>query len=247
MPSQNLEQQNSNLPDLPAAPAMDFDARDVKVPRIKLAQPQQQIVINGEVPAFSVYTTYGAEDDDPQVVVESSGGDKPDFEANPDHGLLLHVLSMYKTWSASVDEVTGEIDKDNGEFRTWSFNDPSRHPEADLVYNYMVACPELDEGQYTPFKLLLTRTSTPAARDINTLLQRSEQPAYALAFRFWGIKREGGKGRQKFTWVVAKVRPVQAKPEHVQLAASMVAAATPPAEQLPQLGAGAEREELPAI
>lgn len=225
----------ANLPDLAPTPSMEFDSSDIVIPQIKLGQPQQDIVQDGLVPAFSVFTRYGAEDDDPIVLVDpAEDGGAPDFSANPDHGLLIHVLSMWKSWSATIDPATGELDKD-GEFRTWRWDDPEVHPEADVVYNYLVVLPEHEDGTQTPFRLLLTRTSTPAARTINTTLQRLSGPAYTAAFRFWAQKRENNSGSRKLRWAVAKVRPVQAKPEHVQLASGLVAMAARPQQETAQL------------
>jgi len=88
------------------------------------------------------------------------------------------------------------------EFQTWRYSDPERHPDADLTYKYVVALPGVDTD--LPVTILFTRTSTPAARQLNTILKKAAQsgPTQEVPLELTGTK----KARDKYKWVVFGVR-----------------------------------------
>lgn len=187
----------AGVPALVQTPALDIDAGDVTLPRIKFGQPNSVAVQDGLVPAFGIYATNGPDDIQPDVLHELDKGE----------GLLIHVLGLRKGKSLSVD----------GELHTWAFSDPSAPQDAWVTYDYIVCCPEADPE--VPYKFLFTRTGAPAAKQINTVLKKNEGrgPAYVTAFRVSTIKRENDKGR----FAVPRVRVVDATDEGIQASAKL--------------------------
>lgn len=212
----------AGLPDLVPTSSDDFniDARDVQPPRIKAASPTSAPVGEGLVPLFSLYTTKGRDDDNPQVIVEAGAG------AEGDEGFLVYVLRMYKTRSASVNPNDYSIEqRQGGELRSWSFDDPAAPPFARTGYNYVLYAPDAEDADL-PHNLLLANSATPTARLINTLLmQRSADgmPIYVQPFRLWAEKREATRDGQTNRWAVVKARPVEPVREHVETAQAMSA------------------------
>ncbi|MGZ6854892.1 MAG: hypothetical protein ACXVGC_12660 [Mycobacteriaceae bacterium] len=190
------------VPDLiqPQA-ALDIDQNDVVLPRIKFGQPNATFVQDGNVPAHCLYATSGQDDPDPVIL----------HELGDEEGVLVHVLGMFKSWSLSKD----------GELETWAFNDPDRHPDAWVVYNYVLALPEHDPD--VPYKMLFTKTASPAAKQINTVLARraASGPSFMTAFRITTDKREKQLGNSTVRWTVPRVRSVDATQDGVDISASL--------------------------
>lgn len=201
----------SALPELyrPAVSA-DLDASDIRLPKVKIGQFMTPQVQEGLVKAGSIFTCATREDAD--VLVESGTDGVP-----VDSGVEFYVLGVRKGWS-----LTDEAD----ELQTWAFNDPAHPENADLTYTYTVAVPSVDEQ--LPFTLLLTRTSTPAARQINLLLKKYEavHDGSQLALLIGSKKRENTE--KGFKWYVAQVstapEPADAKARKAREAAQAVAA-----------------------
>lgn len=164
-----------NLPALAPTSALDIDSGDIALPRLKLGQPQAKAVQDETVPAYSVYSQNGPDDDYPVVLWKQ--GDEP--------GVLFHVLSVTRRLSVTIE----------GELFSYELGDPAAPKEAWVTYNYVVCLPEVDAD--VPYKLLLTRTGASTAKQINTVLKRAEGtgPAYLSAFRLTAAKRENDKGR----------------------------------------------------
>lgn len=187
------------VPDLVRTPALTITAEDVALPRIYLGQFMSKAVQRQEVKAGQIFAATGQDDPDPQVLW--SPGDS--------EGVLFHVLGLRKGKSLS----------DGGELVLFDFDDPAAPPEASVTYNYTVACPETDDGEVVPYKLLLTRTGTPAARNINTVLKKTQNtgPCWERAFRLTAAERENAKGK----FFVARAGEVEATPDNIKVAESL--------------------------
>lgn len=186
----------AGLPALPPTSALDgIDAGDVTLPRIKLGQPQADLVINDSVPKGCIFKIDGREDEYPEVLL--AAGDEA--------GLLVHVLGIRKGLSISIDN----------ELTTWAFGDPDAHPDARVTYDYALYLPEHDTQ--VPYKMLMTSTATSTAKAMNTVLKRNEArgPAYANAFRITTKLRQAEKNGQKFSWFVPIAKTVDADQAHV--------------------------------
>lgn len=196
----------SSVPALRHAPALEIDRDDVALPRLYVGSGTSRHVQNGDAGIGQLYSAAGADDPNPEVLYDpKQGGD----------GVLVHVLSMTKGKSLNVD----------GQLETWAFNDPDAHPEAWTTYNYTLCLPEVDDQ--VPFKLTLTRSGAPTAKQINTVLARNaaKGPAWASAFRLTSVKKQNDKGQ----WFVIKATIVEADDANVATAeglASMVAGTT---------------------
>lgn len=218
------------LPDLAPTSVADFDvdSRDIVAPRIKAASPASEAVSAGLVPLFSLFSQKGADDEDPQVLVlPANQGGKPDLDADPDYGLKVYVLKMYKNKSASVSPNDWSVEqRQGGELRTWAFNDPRAPQFAKVQYNYVLYVPDADESDM-PHNLLLKSTSTGTARQINSLLlqrlQQDNRPLYTTAFRLHPEKRERDDNGQKQRWAVIRAREVGADIEEIKAAAVLAA------------------------
>lgn len=225
----------AGLPDLVPTTQDDFqiDARDVQPPRIKAASPTTGAASDGLVPLFCLFSTKGRDDEDPQVLVEPGAG------AENDEGFLVYVLRMYKTKSASVNPANWqEEQRQNGELRSWAFEDRTAPPFARTGYNYVLYAPESEDSDL-PHNMLLANSNTPTARLINTLLMQRQadgMPIYVQPFRLWAEKRQAERDGQVNRWGVIKARPVEPIKEHVQAAqqlASIVARVRPAAAAAP--------------
>ena len=136
-----------------------------------------------------------------------------------DEGLLLHVIDLRKGKSVSVD----------GDLQLFDFNDPAAPPEAWTTYNYTVVLPEIDPDM--PYKLLLSRTKAPAAKQMNLTIKKNvgKAPAWHFPFSMTIAKRSNPKG----TFYVPRVVPVTPIDENVKIAealANMVVARPEPTQ-----------------
>lgn len=212
----------AGLPDLAPTSPEDFqlDSRDIQPPRIKVASPTTGAAKDGKVPNFCLFTEKGSDDADPVVLVKPGETD----------GIKVYVLKMYKTWAANVDPSNYEIEMGKGgELRRFYSLDQApafiRANEAQggtryRQYNYVVYCPDSPDSDL-PHNLLLAKTSTPAARAINTAISQRMQeglPTYASAFELWPVRRDSDEN----TWAIFKARPAAADPEHVDAAAELL-------------------------
>lgn len=216
------------LPDLVQTKVQDFDvdSRDILAPRIKAASPASEAVSAGLVPLYSLFAQKGADDEDPQVLVEVSKTGKVDLEKDPDYGLKVYVLKMYKNLSASVNPADwSQEQRQDGELRTWRFGDPSAPQFAKVQYNYVLYVPESDDSDM-PHNLLLKSTSVGTARQINSVLfQRLNEgrPLVTTAFRLHPEKKERDRGGQVQRWAVIRAREVEASIEEIKAAAVLAA------------------------
>lgn len=199
MASKTVEKAAPALPALAPTPALEIGHEDVALPRIKVGQFQSKQVQEELVAAGCLFASSGADDPEPDVL----------YKHGDDQGLLFHVLAMRKGKSVTVE----------GELYTFAFDDPSAPADAWVTYNYVLCLPEHDDQ--TPYKFLMTRTASPAAKQINAVLLRNQGrgPAHALAFRVETAKKENDKGR----FFVPRVRPVEAQAAHIAAADSLAA------------------------
>ncbi len=185
----------AQVPDLVRTPALEITAEDVVLPRIKIGQFMTAQVQEGTVTAGDIFAS--ASEDDADVLAKV--GDK--------EGVVIHVLALRKGKSASID----------GDLVLYDFDDPDAPADAWTTYNYHLALPTVDDE--VPYKLLLTKTGTPAARQINTVLKKNERrgPAWNTAFRLTSAQRENAKGK----YFVPRVAVVDAEAAHVEAAAAL--------------------------
>lgn len=205
-----IEQSASKVPDLVRTPALDITAEDVALPRLYIGQYMSTAVQEKLAGPGDIYVALGQDDGDPQVLWE--------YDPDPaeDEGVIVHILGMKKGRSASID----------GELVLYDYDDPDAPPESWVTYNYFVALPEHDTD--VPYKWLLTKTGTPAAKQINMVLKKSEgsTPPWGIAFRFVTKQRKNAKGQ----FFVARVNQVNAKKKNIEAAeklAVMIAGAGP--------------------
>lgn len=194
-------QPQASVPALVNTPALELDQDDVQLQRIYFAHPaSKQVEENDNLKGGMIFASTGEEDPDATILWDPSAkGDNP--------GVLMHVLGVRKGKSLS----------EEGDLQTWAFNDPDAPPEAWTTYNYLVALPEVDPDNV--FKMLLTRTKTAAAKQINTVLKKNEGrgPAWNCAFRITSAPRTNPKGK----YFVPRVSPAEATDENIATSAAL--------------------------
>lgn len=222
------------VPSLAPTPSLDVDKNDVALPKIKLGHPQNAAVVDGLVPAYSIFATLGSDDAEPQVLHEVDKGE----------GVLIHVLNVRKRKSIVLDSNGQPTKERDGELCIWDFHDQDAHPLAKTNYTFDLCLPEVDPG--VPYTLFMKATATPAARNIITVLIKAEDrgPSYINAFRL--TTKKGSK--DEFRWVVPIVRQVEATTEGVAASsalAELVHANPPSTDDL--TGGPAPKADGPAI
>lgn len=176
------------------SPDSTIDHNDVALSKLYIGQFMTSAVQENNVKAGDVFTATGPDDPDPHALKQP---------------VRFHVLGLRKGKSLAVD----------GDLQTWAFSDPHAPADAWTTYSYFVALPEEDED--FPYRWLLTRTGTPAAKQINLAILKHEGrgPSYEIAFELTTTQRENPKGK----YFIARVKPVEAIPAHVELAEKMIA------------------------
>jgi hypothetical protein len=190
------EQQKGQVPAL-VNPNSALTGEDLAPPRLYVGQAISNAVQDGLVQAGAIFVAQDSDDPDPQVLAEKGSED----------GVLFHVLALRKGKSIS----------ENGELRTFRFDDPDAPAEAWTTYTYALLVPDYDT--VLPVRWLLTRTGRPAAQKINTVLfrQAGDQPSYAVAFRVTTVERSNDRGR----YFVPRVHPAEATDENIEAAAKL--------------------------
>lgn len=175
---------------------LEIDSSDVALPRLYIGQYMSDAVQEGTVAAGDIYVAAGKDDPDPEVLAKAPKGDKG---VDPADGPVIYVLGMYK----------GKSVQENGELVLFDFNDPNAPAEAWTTYNYLITIPDHDED--VPYKWLVTRSSTPAAKQINTVLKKNERngPPWLNAFKLGSVFKSNTKGK----FYVARVLPAEATDE----------------------------------
>lgn len=207
------------------APPLEIESSDVSLPTIKVGQHMSNAVQEGLVAFGDIFSSVSKEDADPAILCPFT---------ETESGLKFHVLGMTRGKSASID----------GELQTYAYDDPEAPRDAWVTYKYVVAIP--DHDTVLPYKLLLTKTGAPAAKQINLLLMKNSGQAWDLAFTLHAAKRENAKGK----YCVLQVRQsVPSKPAEVkaheanvaiagdlaQIVAGSPAAGPPPVGETPDI------------
>lgn len=196
--------QGENLPALVSTPALDIGPQDIALPRLYVGHHLNQAVKDRLVTAGSLFTGVGADDPDAREV---SNGEDP---------VRVHVLAMRKGKSVS---------RPGEDLETYAYDDPDAPPDAYVTYNYVVALPQVDSD--LPYKFLLKRTGTTAAKKINLVLAQTagEGPAWEQAFDVKTDQRENTNGEY---WVPI-VSHVEAVKADVETSAALAAFVPPDA------------------
>lgn len=176
------------VPDKAYDPATEITSEDVALPRVKKGEKQSA----QDVPYGSIFTELGADDPDPQVIAEPGDG------SDGTSGAVRFYVVGGPIKGRSYSEQGGDLE-------TWRFDDPSAHPDSWVTYKYVIAIPSVEDT--LPFTILLTRTSTPAARQLNTILQKAAltRPTDEVPLELTARKRKNQKGQ----FAVFQVRQVE--------------------------------------
>lgn len=196
--STDIATPGSALPALYQPAPLEIDSSDIALPRLYVGTGSSKAVESELVKRGDIYHADNGDDQDP-VVLFSTGGKK---------GVLVHVLSLTKGRSATID----------GELKRFEFNDADAPADSWVTYNYLLCLPEVDED--VPFKLTLTKSGTGTAKKINTVLKKgaARGPAHAHAFRLTTSPRKNDKG----AWHIFEAKPADATAEGIAIAESMV-------------------------
>lgn len=206
----------SAVPALAHRPALMIESEDVALPRLYTGQFTSQAVKDQLVKPGCLYAATGPDDPDPTVYAESKGKDG----VPQDDGVEVYILGMTKGWSYAE---KGE------ELESWRYDDPSRHPDAWVTYQYTVAIPAFDIQ--VPHKWLLTKSNKPTAKQINTVLVKNAEtgPPWATPFKVFTRYRSNTQGE----WYVVQAVPCEPTPEYSAVA-----------EQLAVMVGGANQADL---
>lgn len=195
MAGKAVERKAPELPALVDTPSLGITADDVAVPRIHIGQFMSKAVQNTKetgISAGDLYFAVGQEDPEPVIL---------------DPPVKFHVLALRKGKSYS---------DDGGPLERYDYDDPDAPAGAWVTYDYTVFLPEVDAS--VPFKVLLTRTGLGTARQLNTIIRRTTEPFFALAFHLSVAERENTKGR---FWIPV-VRQIEADPSQASAAGEML-------------------------
>lgn len=186
------------VPALVQTPALQISADDIALDRIYFGQYMSQAVQAKLVELGDIYAAPSADDGDPTLLWKWS-------EDTEDPGVLIHVIQLTKRLS---------VQDGSGSLQLFDFGDPEAPADANVTYNYVLVCPELDQD--IPYRMTLTRSGSKAARNMNTTMIRAAHttPSYGLAFRLTSKIIKGGKG----TYAEATVKSVEAEPANVAVA-----------------------------
>jgi hypothetical protein len=101
---------------------------------------------------------------------------------------------------------------ENGEWRTWAYDDPSAPESSFVTYDYTVVAPEIDTT--LPLKILFNGQSVPTAKQLNMVLAKHREDPWTIAFRVW-LKPSKNKKGSFFVYQIRQVVPETAKAEKV--------------------------------
>lgn len=187
------------VPDLVRTPALEIDAEDVALPKLKLGQYGADAVKGQLVKAGSLFTQNSNDDPDPVVLLAPEGKAK---DTQGLDGVVFHVLGVRKGKSYS---------EPGGDLETYAFNDPNAPEEAWTTFTYSIAIPS--ENTEVPYTFFLTKTGKPAAKAMNTQLVTSGKPPWHTAFAVTTKFRENPKGQ----WFVPVITTVEATDENIAI------------------------------
>lgn len=183
----------SAVPDLVRPRGLELGAEDVALARVKIGQFMSSVVQEKLVDAGQIYASTGQDDPEPLIIDEEDA--------------IFYVLDLKKGKSWSPEP---------GTLQRYDFDDPDAPADAWVTYDYLVSFPKIET--LMPFKLMLTRTGLPAARQINSVIAKAApQPHYSLAFQLRTIQRENKKGK----FYVPQVFRVESDDADVKVAESL--------------------------
>jgi hypothetical protein len=184
-------QAQGGVPALAYSPTQEMTSEDIALPKLKIGQGMTGHVQEGRVKAGSIFTELSADDPDPVVLSECTS-----YKDGAKDPVTFYVLG----WPRKGKSLSSD-----GELETWDFNDPEAPKEAWTTYGYTIVVPDFEDQ--LPFKMLLTRTNTPAAKQINLILQKAAafgDPS-EVAFELTTAFRE----KDSHKWHIAQVRQAQ--------------------------------------
>lgn len=212
MTSKAVDAPVSSIPDLRPTPALQLTAEDIALPRLHVCQFSSKAFQAKLVDAGEIYSSVGQDDQDPETLAQP---------------LRVHVIGMRK----------GKSFAEDGELQRFDFDDPDAPAGAWVTYDYSMVLPDYDAT--TPYKFLLTKSATPAARQMNAVLIRASRPLYEIAFEITTDARENPKG--KF-WV-PRVKVVEATQEASEIAGQLYELITPQGAEA-AMGSGNDTPEI---
>lgn len=174
-----VEAPTAQVPDLRSTPALDITAEDVALPRLHIGQFSSKAVQAKLVEAGTLYYASGQDDPDPQTIPTP---------------LTFYVIGLRK----------GKSIVEDGNLQRYDYLDPDAPAGCNVTYDYSLAIPSVDASM--PFKWLLTKSATPAARNMNLVLAKATRPHWEFAFSAVLAERENPKGKY---WI-PQVRQVEA-------------------------------------
>lgn len=201
MATQELEKATTAVPALIRTPALEIDAEDVTLPKLKLGQYTADAVKAQLVKPGSLYTTTGPDDPEPVILLAPEGKSK---DTQGQDGVVFYVLGMTKHWFLS--------EEGSADFETWDFNDPNRPENAWLTFVYTIAIPAVDEA--VPFVYVMTKSAKPSAKQINTALVKSGRPPWHTAF----VLTTKHKQKNNNEWFIPIVTTTATSDDDIQVA-----------------------------
>lgn len=200
MATKALEKAPTAVPDLIRTPALEIDAEDIALPKLKLGQYGADAVKGQLVKPGSLFTQTGNDDPEPIVLLAPEGKAK---DTQGMQGVVFHVLGVRKGKSFS---------EPGGDLEVYAFNDANAPEAAWTTFTYSIAIPS--EDTEVPYTFFLTKTGKPAAKQINTALVKSGRPPWHTAFGVTTKYRSNAKGE----WFVPVITTVEATDENIAVA-----------------------------
>lgn len=193
--------QEASVPDLaPTSTASTATPEDLLFPTLYVAHSSSALYESTNAKTGDIIRALNA--DDPEAEVVQAQKDQGD-------GLLIFPLSWHKSWSLS---------DGGGNLQTWAFDDPARDPKARIVYNIVMAVPELDAN--VPFKMRFTGASTNAGKAIVT--HASIDPERPLVERPYHLTTITKRAEGLAPWgVVQVVRELDPPKDAVKIARNL--------------------------
>lgn len=195
-----VENPTAQVPDLRSTPALDITADDVALPRLHIGQFSSKAVQAQLVKAGTLYYASGQDDPDPQTL---------------ETPLVFHVIALRK----------GKSIVEDGNLQRYDYLDPDAPAGCNVTYDYSLAIPSIETSM--PFKWLLTKSATPAARNMNLVLAKASRPHWEMAFSATLAERENPKGKY---WI-PQVRQVEAEKANIGVAKDLAVLLAPAAPE----------------
>jgi hypothetical protein len=157
-------------------------------------------------------------------------------------GVIVHPLAL----RMGLSDDTESPSNPQGLLRTYRLDDPEAPRTAWVTYTYAILIPEYDLD--IPCRVLLTRTSRPAALKINTVLHRIRDtaPPYTVAFNITTQPRSNEQG-DWFVYRAATAEPTEANIEAAKVLYETIAAGFAGQQEAPAATPAKAPDTDPAI